>query len=106
MRMRLRDLTRMRELIRTYGRDGELRIATMPEPARTEAREISDRIGELDPGKRQARQEILLTLARMEAFIDDLPVTSENAAEIRRLRADISRQRSELTGLPPEPGTP
>lgn len=104
IKMRLKDLYRLRDLIREYGgADGRLRIDGLPDSVRTETEQLLDRIGEMDSANRATRQKLLLDLAALESHLDGLTVTPRNSAEISRLRRGIASERSVLTGLPPDP---
>jgi hypothetical protein len=101
--MRLRDLYRLRELIQVHGRGGTLHIPSLPQPARSEAEQILDRVGELNSDRQEQRQKILLTVANAEAYLEALPDDPANARKVRQLRRRIAQLRSQLTGLPPNP---
>lgn len=127
----LRDLERLRDLIRPYSGGGSApishAIARMPAAERAEARDILTRIGTLgeDPDRAAAREQILLSLAQAEALVREIldrgqprhrggevlldPQTGEplrNRNTDRRavaLLRRLERQRAQLTGLPPAP---
>ena len=131
---RLRDLERLRELIRPYSTDTaapiDHAIARMPAAEHFEARDILARIGALgeDPDKAAGRQEILLDLAQAETVLHEIlarphykirdgqvvtdPATGEPVRDDtveRQARAELrkfERLRSRLTGLPVEDDLP
>jgi transcriptional regulator with XRE-family HTH domain len=130
----LRDLERLRELIRPYSTDTSApiarAIARMPAEGQAEARDILARLGTTgeDPEKAAARQQILLDIAEAETALRDLlgrphykirdgrivtdPGTGEpvpdrkTEREARALLAEMDRIRTRLTGLPPRDDVP
>jgi len=101
---RLQDFRRLREFLDLYAKDGALRIADMPQPDRAEAEEILDRVGDLDTGRHEQRQKMLLDVARVEAYLDDLAAKPGHDEEVHRLQREYRELRDRLTGLPPDPG--
>jgi uncharacterized coiled-coil DUF342 family protein len=101
---RLKDFRRLREFIDLYARDGALRIAEIPEPDRTEAREILDRVGELDSSRQAERQKLLADMALVETYLDDLAAKPGHAQEVDRLQREYRELRAKITGLPADPG--
>lgn len=99
---RLQDFRRLREFLDLYARDGTLRIADIPQPDRAEAEAILDRVGDLDTRRNEERQKMLLDIARVEGYLDDLAADPGNHEEVRRLRREYGELRARLTGLPPE----
>jgi len=100
---RLKDFRRLREFLDLYARDGALRIAEMPEPDRTEAEEILERIGDLDGERQEGRKKLLADIALVETYLDDLTGKPEHAQEVSRLQCEYRELRAKITGLPANP---
>jgi hypothetical protein len=104
---RLTDLQRLRDLTHPYSTSphADIRetLARMPTAERAEAEDIISRLGDIDSTRQQHRQKILLDLARMEPYLDQLAKNPANAEEVGRLRGEVERLRSQLTGLPGDP---
>ncbi len=104
---RLIDLQRLRDLTHQYSSSPPADIreafAQMPTAERAEAEEIISRLGDLDSARQEHRQRILLDLAGVERYLDQLAGNPANAEEVVRLRQEVERLRSQLTGLPADP---
>jgi len=75
----------------------------MPVAERAEAEEIIGRIGDLDPTRERVRQDILLDVARVQLYLDQLARNPANVDDVARLRREFGHLRSQITGVPEDP---